>query len=332
MFAISTHKRSWTFSSIQQLQQMRTAANSAFIDKYKPYIESPEQLKVFFTPDEEQLLCRVVSDAGLRFGHDFQPTLPPAVRWIAFMYYKRFFLKCSVHEYTPKNVMMACYFLATKVDEFNISTKLFVKNLKSGNAESNAEFILKLEPKVMEVLDYHLTIHSPYRPFEGHLIEFQTRTALKFDIDKVRRGAYFFFDRALLTDAMLLFVPTQIALAALKYGIETVDMSVDVLKDFFYKFLDLDQWNSREEDKETQGFFHLFYVKYINAIHFFRLEKLMARIDEISKIILEQSNETDKVKVKALQEKARAFESFYRNLDQRTDISNDASTLSDDSD
>jgi cyclin H len=313
MFAISTHKRSWTFNSIQQLQQMRTAANSLFIDKYKPYIESSEQLGVFFTPDEEHLLCRVVSDAGLRFGHDFKPALPPAVRWIAFMYYKRFFLKCSVHEFTPKNVMMACYFLATKVDEFNISTKMFVRNLKSGNAETNSEFILKLEPKVMEVLDYHLTIHSPYRPFEGHLIEFQTRTALKFDIEKVRKAAHFFFDRALLTDAMLLYVPTQIALAALKYGLESVDMSVDVLKDFFYKFLDLDQWNSREEDKE-------------------QVEKLMTRINEISNIILEQSNETDKTKVKALQEKAKAFENFYRNLDQRTDISNDASALSDDSD
>ena len=90
-------------------------------------------------------------------------------------------------------------------------------------------------------------------------------------------------------------------------------MSVDVLKDFFYKFLDLDHWNSKEEDKA-------------------QVEKLMTRINEISNIILEQSNETDKTKVKALQEKFKSFSYFYSNLDQRTEISNDASTLSDDSD
>ena len=194
MYATSTQKRSWTFASVQQLQEMRAATNRAFIDKYQPFIESPEQLEVFFTTDEEQLLCRVVADTGLRFGQEFSPTLPPAVRWIAFMYYKRFFLKCSVHEYTPKNIMMGCYFLATKVDEFNISTRQFCRNLKSGTPEGNAEFILKLEPKLMEVLDFHLTVHSPYRSFEGHLVEMRTRMPLKFDVDKVRHAANYFFD------------------------------------------------------------------------------------------------------------------------------------------
>lgn len=106
MYATSTQKRLWTFNSPQLLQEQRQKANQAFIDKYEPYIDTPEQRKLFFTSEEEQLLCRVVANTGLRFGHDFTPTLPPAVRWIAFMYYKRVFLKSSVHEYLPKNIMV----------------------------------------------------------------------------------------------------------------------------------------------------------------------------------------------------------------------------------
>lgn len=94
---------------------------------------------------------------------------------------------------------MGCYFLATKVDEFNISTRQFCQNLKSGTPESNAECILKLEPKLMEILDFHLTIHSPYRPFEGHLVEIRTRLPLiDFDVEKVRAAAYRFFDVSLI--------------------------------------------------------------------------------------------------------------------------------------
>lgn len=33
-------------------------------------------------------------------------------------------------EYFPKNVMMACYYLAAKIDEFNISIDNFVNNLR----------------------------------------------------------------------------------------------------------------------------------------------------------------------------------------------------------
>ena len=88
MYSTSTQKRLWTFNSPQQLQEQRQRTNQAFIDKNKPYIESPEQIHLFFTPEEEQLLCRIVANSGLGFGHNFTPELPPAVRWSSFMYFK----------------------------------------------------------------------------------------------------------------------------------------------------------------------------------------------------------------------------------------------------
>ena len=90
-------------------------------------------------------------------------------------------------------------------------------------------------------------------------------------------------------------------------------MSVDVLKDFFYKFLDLDQWNSSNEEKE-------------------QVEKLMNRIIDISTLILKQSAEVDKTKVKALQLKACSFENFSRNLNQPLPAQTEATNFSDDSD
>uniref|UniRef100_A0A914RRT6 Cyclin C-terminal domain-containing protein n=1 Tax=Parascaris equorum TaxID=6256 RepID=A0A914RRT6_PAREQ len=58
-------------------------------------------------------------------------------------------------------------------------------------------------------LNYHLTVHAPFRPFEGHLIEMKTRSLLGFDLEQ----------KALLGDVMLLYPPSQIAMAALKYAL-----------------------------------------------------------------------------------------------------------------
>lgn len=93
-------------------------------------------------------------------------------------------------------------------------------------------------------------------------------------------------------------------------------MSIEVLKDFFYKFLDLDQWNSRDEEKE-------------------QVEKLMKRINEIAGLIMEQSQEVDRNEVIALQTKAREFENFFHNLGSRSDSQQqetEAGNFSDDSD
>jgi len=55
-------------------------------------------------------------------------------------------------------------------------------------------------------LDYYLAVHSPFRPFEGHMIELKTRmglqlSSLKFDIEAIRPfSTEFFRVRSLLTE------------------------------------------------------------------------------------------------------------------------------------
>ncbi|EFO25214.1 cyclin domain-containing protein [Loa loa] len=268
MFSTSTQKKEWTFSSQQDLLDLRKAANEKFRAKYETVVGA-DQNDIFLTPDEEALLRNIVTETGIRFADDFRPAMWPSTRWTAFAYFKRFFLYHSTMEYSPKSVMMSCFYLAAKVDEFNISIDEFVKNLKSGTAKSNSETILSFEPQIMLKLRYQLTVHSPFRPFEGHLIEMKTRSLLGFDLEQVRPHANDFFRKALFGDVMLLYPPSQIALAALKYALHMLDKADDLLKDqFLNKMLEIDTWKSQSDDVLI-------------------CEKLIARLDEIIQCVLD---------------------------------------------
>uniref|UniRef100_A0AC34Q9Y1 Cyclin-like domain-containing protein n=1 Tax=Panagrolaimus sp. JU765 TaxID=591449 RepID=A0AC34Q9Y1_9BILA len=343
MYATSTQKKYWTFS-VEELENKRVALNKAYIDRHRRYLESEEELALFPTSEDERQFCRIVADTGIRFGKEFQPALPPAVRWTALMYYKRFYLTTTPSDFTPKFIMMTCYFLAAKVDEFNIRTQQFVRNLQYGepdkNAEiilktepkimeqldyqltygepdKNAEIILKTEPKIMEQLDYQLTVHTPFRPFEGHLVELKTKLPLiDFDLEQIRPPAMKFFDLALIGDVMLLHPPTHIALAAVQYALDELAQS-HLLKDFLYKFLDLDPWTSKDEEKQ-------------------QVDKLLRRIEEVKRLVITQSNPMPQETYESTANRMKAFTSFLCILEKRMSAAPDTPMetggMSDDSD
>lgn len=63
-----------------------------------------------------------------------------------------------------------CVYLACKIEEFNISISQFISNIKK--KEENLEnIILSYEMLVMEKLNFELTVHNFYRPFEGFLLD-----------------------------------------------------------------------------------------------------------------------------------------------------------------
>ena len=69
-----------------------------------------------------------------------------------------------------------CVYLACKVDEFNVSIMQFVSNLPMGaDREKTADIILSHELLLMRKLNYNLTIHLPYRPVEGQLLDIKVR-------------------------------------------------------------------------------------------------------------------------------------------------------------
>ncbi len=161
------------------------------------------------TADEEVQLCQLVTDTALKFCKVFEPPMPAAVIWTGFSYFKRFYLQCSAMEFMPKNTMMGCLFLACKIEEFNISVDDFVKNLKSGTPEGNRETILNLEPVIMEKLDFHLTIHGPFRPLEGHFLDLKTNYGTLSEPERLRAGCTDFLHRAFYGDAALVLFNNQ---------------------------------------------------------------------------------------------------------------------------
>lgn len=79
-------------------------------------------------------------------------------------------------------------------------------------------------------LDYHLTVHSPFRPMEGHLIDMKNADCANVvDLECVRPGAEKLFQKALVTDVMVLFPPSQIALAAVRHGLVVAGTSVRIV-------------------------------------------------------------------------------------------------------
>ena len=63
-----------------------------------------------------------------------------------------------------------CVYLACKVEEFNVSISQFVSNIK-GDRSKATDIILSNELLLMRQLNYYLTVHNPYRPIEGFLID-----------------------------------------------------------------------------------------------------------------------------------------------------------------
>uniref|UniRef100_A0A8C3CMD4 Cyclin H n=1 Tax=Cairina moschata TaxID=8855 RepID=A0A8C3CMD4_CAIMO len=112
---------------------------------------------------------------------------------------------------------LTCAFLACKVDEFNVSSVQFVGNLRESplGQEKALEQILEYELLLIQQLNFHLIVHNPYRPFEGFLIDIKTRYPMLENPEALRRTADDFLNRVALTDAYLLFTPSQIALTAI---------------------------------------------------------------------------------------------------------------------
>ncbi|VDO30303.1 unnamed protein product [Haemonchus placei] len=238
MYSTSTQKREWTFTR-EELKERRRKANEQFRAKQADLLQPGEE-SIFLTPEEEAKMINVVESAAIRFSDTFQPHMWPSVRWTAYAYFKRIFLDWSVMEASPKIVMMACFYLAMKVEEFYVNIDEFVSNLKSGTPEQNTTRILGLEPEIMR-----------------HLMEMKTRMLLlNFNVESIREPADQFFRQALLSDAMLIYPPSQIALAALKYGLDSLGITVfkwnkspDVLTEFLQKLMGIeDDWKGMHGD------------------------------------------------------------------------------------
>lgn len=198
------------------MEQLRHEANQKFRSKAislrKPGINDSS----FLDPREEKVLFRHYEKRLLDFCSVFKPAMPKSVVGTACMYFRRFYLNNSLMEYHPRTIMLTCAYLSCKVDEFNVSSTQFVGNLQENPAsqERALEQILEYELLLIQQLNFHLVVHNPYRPMEGFIIDLKTRYPLLENPEMLRKNADDFLNRAAVTDAGLLFSPSQIALTA----------------------------------------------------------------------------------------------------------------------
>lgn len=127
-----------------------------------------------------------------------------------------------------------CVYLACKTEEFNVSIGQFVGNIK-GDRIKAMDIILSNELLLMQRLNYYLTIHNPYRPVEGFLIDIKARCSL-MNPDRLRNGIDEFLEKTFFTEACLLFAPSQIALAAVLHAASKEQENLDsyVTESLFY--------------------------------------------------------------------------------------------------
>lgn len=101
----------------------------------------------------------------------------------------------------------------------------FVNNIK-GDRGKAMDIILSNELLLMQHLNYYLTIHNPFRPVEGFLIDIKTRCTMQ-NPERLRPGIDDFLEKIYLTDACLLYAPSQIALAAVLHAASKEQENLD---------------------------------------------------------------------------------------------------------
>ncbi|XP_066287902.1 cyclin-H-like [Branchiostoma lanceolatum] len=225
MFYSSTQRKFWTFSSEEELRKLRCQTNQNIRQKHEA---SGKDCSKLLTPDEELMVCQYYHNRLREFCVKFQPPMPKSVMASASSYFKRVYLQNSVMEHHPKIIMLTCVYMACKVEEFNVSIMQFVGNIRARSEEREraVDVILNNELQLLQLLNFHLTVHNPIRPLEGFLIDMKTRHRSADEVEKLRRFAEEYLDKSFLSDACLLFPPSQVALAALWHSGNNVGMDV----------------------------------------------------------------------------------------------------------
>ncbi|KAL1404020.1 hypothetical protein pipiens_001734 [Culex pipiens pipiens] len=225
MYPQSSQKKFWSFKTEQELQERRLLQNYNFIARHGAAMSGEQKAAFFLSADEERLLLKQYELQLKEFCKRFEPPMPKYVVGTAFHYFKRFYLNNSAMDYHPKEILATCVYLSCKVEEFNVSINQFVANIK-GDRSKAMDIILSNELLLMQELNYYLTIHNPFRPVEGFLIDIKTRCHMN-NPDRLRPGIEDFIDKTFLTNAILMYAPSQIALAAVLHAASKEQENLD---------------------------------------------------------------------------------------------------------
>ncbi|KIK71142.1 hypothetical protein GYMLUDRAFT_148362 [Collybiopsis luxurians FD-317 M1] len=222
LYEASTQFMNWRFSP-ERLAHIRSALNEAAVNVIRKTFEAYEPGSSsnvsFVTADEEHLLVtfyvhKISQLCGhFRFSEEVEAT--------AASYLKRFYLKNTVMDWHPKNVMclngqssrLTTLFLATKTTNNPISLDAYTSHIPNTVASD----VLDLEFLVAQSLGFEFAVWHAHRALWGIWLDLQNLPDAHPDFAKTESVVY---DSALahiraarLTDAEFIYAPSQIALA-----------------------------------------------------------------------------------------------------------------------
>ncbi|KIK47318.1 hypothetical protein CY34DRAFT_799477 [Suillus luteus UH-Slu-Lm8-n1] len=210
----STQYKSWRYSP-EQLEQVRTSLNTAAVAVIRNTFEADEpgssEDVLFLNANEEQLLVKLyITKIPQLCGH-FR--FPEEVEATAISYLKRFYLKNTVMDWHPKNVMLTALFLATKTTNNPISLESYTSNIP----KTSSSDVLDLEFLVSQSLNFEFAVWHAHRALWGIWLDLQSLPDVSDELrpQDVYDIAIKHVRASRFTDAELIYTPSQIALASL---------------------------------------------------------------------------------------------------------------------
>jgi len=213
LYEASTQYKNWRYSP-EQLVAVRASLNAAAVSVIRNTFEADEPGSSsnvqFLTADEEHLLVKLyISKISQLCGH-FR--FPDEVEATAVSYLKRFYLKNTVMDWHPKNVMLTALFLATKTTNNPISLEAYTSHIP----KTSPSDVLELEFLVAQSLAFEFAVWHAHRALWGIWLDLQSLPDSPVDRpQEIYDTALSHVRASRLTDAELIYTPSQIALACL---------------------------------------------------------------------------------------------------------------------
>lgn len=205
------------------------------------------------TVEEEQVMRVFYEQKIQQVGQAFK--FPHKIQGTAITYFKRFYLNWSVMEHHPKDIMLTCVYSACKIEENHVSAEELGKGIKQDH-----QMILNNEMLVLQSLEFDLIVYTPYRAIEGFILDMEDFCHVNKGqpemLKDLHRTAVLEADRAMLSEASLMFPPGQLALAALRKANEAL------------KVLDFERYLQHILSRQQPGHTITEMFQAFNAIHY----------------------------------------------------------------
>eukprot|EP01025_Chloroclados_australasicus_P063963 TRINITY_DN8485_c0_g3_i1.p3 TRINITY_DN8485_c0_g3~~TRINITY_DN8485_c0_g3_i1.p3 ORF type:complete len:337 (-),score=64.82 TRINITY_DN8485_c0_g3_i1:648-1658(-) len=229
-FANSTQHKQFTFTG-EQLAQKRKENNDRAIAEAKRILQQENQTIQFLTVEEEVTLVRFYESRMQDFCRRLR--IPRRVCSVAMIFFKRYYIRYSVMEKDPLNVMMTAIYLACKTMDNYISAEELCKLINRP-----ITLVLSYEISLLESMGFCMFVFTPEdAAIEGLIMEFQNwqktekcagTSLAKVTAEqlhtKVKQSTYASAECLMRSDAILIFSHSKLALAAFRSGLQRLKL------------------------------------------------------------------------------------------------------------